>query len=322
MKRNVHFPTDISLLMDSTRKLVTSIHRLCEENKISGWREYKSELAKIKKQLRKIQKSKHSTSKNPERINSKAQQIKELYENYLSMVKKLLLKTKDSLNQLSDQELKRCDPKIMEYMNYAELFIDQITRRVLNGEKIPHDEKVFSIFEKDTEWISKGKSGIRQELGINVCIVTDELGLILNHRVMRKETDSSIVVPLIKETKQKYNTFNQCSFDKGFHSPENQRELLNILNMPILPKKGKLSIARKKIEYSVIFKKAKKHHPAIESSIFSLKNHGLDICPDKGKNGFNRYTALGIVARNLQIIGNRVQQNLLKREKSKKIRTA
>jgi transposase, IS5 family len=38
--------------------------------------------------------------------------------------------------------------------------IDQTRRRVLDVEVIPHKEKVFSIFQPHTEWISKGKAGV------------------------------------------------------------------------------------------------------------------------------------------------------------------
>ena len=50
------------------------------------------------------------------------------------------------------------------YRAHAERQIDPIRRRVLAGEKIPHNEKVFSIFEPHTEWISKGKAGVPVEL--------------------------------------------------------------------------------------------------------------------------------------------------------------
>lgn len=43
-----------------------------------------------------------------------------------------------------------------------------IDRRVLKGECIPHEEKVFSIFEPHTEWICKGKAGVPVELGLRV----------------------------------------------------------------------------------------------------------------------------------------------------------
>jgi len=56
-------------------------------------------------------------------------------------------------------------------------------------EKIPHEEKVFSIFEPHTEWISKGKAGVPQELGLQVCVLKDQYGFILHHLVMEQQTD-------------------------------------------------------------------------------------------------------------------------------------
>jgi transposase, IS5 family len=58
-----------------------------------------------------------------------------------------------------------------------------------HDETIPHHEKVFSIFETHTEWISKGKAGMPQELGLKVCILEDQHGFILHHKVMEKQTD-------------------------------------------------------------------------------------------------------------------------------------
>ena len=52
------------------------------------------------------------------------------------------------------------------FITHAERQIDQIHRRVILGEKIPHGEKVFSIFEEHTEWISKGKAGVPVELEV------------------------------------------------------------------------------------------------------------------------------------------------------------
>ena len=62
--------------------------------------------------------------------------------------------------------------------------IDQIERRVLKGEVIPHEEKVSSIFEEHSEWISKGKAGVPVELGVRVCVLEDQYQFILHHRIM------------------------------------------------------------------------------------------------------------------------------------------
>ena len=202
-------------------------------------------------------------------------------------------------------------------MAHARRQIDQVRRRVIDGEKIPHDEKVFSIFEEHTEWISKGKAGVPQQLGIRVCIVRDQFGFILQHKVMENTTDDKVAVSIIFDAKQKFKNIKSCSFDKGFHSPTNQKELAKILDTVILPFKGRLSEKRKTIEYSDEFLEARKKHSAVESSIGALQNHGLKKCPDHGIHGFKKYVSMGMLAMNLQILGHAIQQKELKRQKKK-----
>ena len=201
----------------------------------------------------------------------------------------------------------------MEYIAHAERQIDQIRRRVIEGESIPHAEKVFSIFEEHTEWIKKGKAGVQVELGLRVCIVKDQFGFILHHLVMQNETDDKVAVLIIKETLERFNDLSSCSFDKGFHSPSNQEELAKILDKVVLPRKGKLSAINQEIENSEEFIQARRKHSAVESSISALKNHGLERCPDHGLHGFKRYVGMAVVARNIQIIGHIIQQKELKR---------
>jgi hypothetical protein len=198
--------------------------------------------------------------------------------------------------------------KIEKFITHAKRQIDQIERRVINGERIPHAEKVFSLFEEHTEWICKGKAGISQELGLKVCVLEDQYGFILNHKVMQKQTDEQIAISIIKETKEKFSDLTLCSFDKGFYSQENKRGLAEILEKAVLPKKGRLSQTDKEIEHSEEFIKAKRKHSAVESGINALENHGLDRCLDNGIVGFKRYVSLAVVARNIQILGNIIQQ--------------
>ena len=203
--------------------------------------------------------------------------------------------------------------EIEKYITHAERQIVQIRKRVVEGEAIPHHEKVFSIFEEHTEWISKGKAGVPQELGLKVCVVKDQFGFILHHRVMQKETDDQVAVPIIEKTKNRFNQLSSCSFDKGFHSPKNQQQLAEILDKVILPRKGKLSAINKEIENSDEFREARRRHSAVESSINAIENHGLDRCLDHGLHGFKRYVGLAVLARNIQIIGHILQQKELSR---------
>jgi len=204
------------------------------------------------------------------------------------------------------------------YIFHAERQIDQIRRRVLDGETIPHNEKVFSIFEEHTKWISKGKAGVPQELGLGVCILEDQYGFILHHHVMEHQKDVDIAVLMVSAAKRKFAGLFGCSFDKGFYSPGNREELKTILDQVVLPKKGKLSKKDKQIEYSEEFIESRRKHSAVESAINALENHALDRCPDHGLDGFKRYVALAVLARNIQILGAKVRQKALERLKRRK----
>ncbi len=132
---------------------------------------------------------------------------------------------------------------------------------------------------------------------------------------MEDESDVSIALPIIRETKERFNNFNSCTFDKGFHSPANQKQLAEISEKVYLPRKGKLSAINREIEHSADFKEARRKHSAVESSINALENHGLDRCRDHGLTGFKRYVSLAVLARNIQILGNIFQQKKLKKQR-------
>lgn len=317
VETNVHFPTDINLLLDAMRKVITLLSQLCADLGLPLWRQSAYNLRKLKKLFRRVQKMKHSTSKDDKKKAKRASLILSAYEAYISLAQSFLKKAKENLEtlqELTPQVAKRIED-IERYIAHAERQIDQIQRRVIKGEKIPHDEKVFSIFEEHTEWIIKGKAGVPQELGLRVCVVEDNFGFILHYRVMERETDDKIAVPITMETKYRFPDLYSMSFDKGFYSPLNKQQLSEILASVILPKKGKLSQSEKELEHGEEFVTARRQHSAVESGINALEQHGLDVCPDHGITGFKRYVALSVLSRNLQTLGHVIQQNERKRQK-------
>ena len=105
------------------------------------------------------------------------------------------------------------------------------------------------------------------------------------------------------EAKQRFPHLALCSFDKGFHSPQNQINLKTVLDTVVLPKKGRLSATDKDREYAAEFIESRQQHSAVESAINALGVHGLDKCRDSGIEGFKRYVALAVVTRNIQRLG-------------------
>jgi hypothetical protein len=314
VKTDVHYPTDINLLLDAMRKVIVLTARLCSSHGIKGWRQFDHNVKKTKGLYRRAQRLKGSTSKD-EAKKARQQEIqKAAYVAYLETAQGFIERAQASMEQL---EQKGCSElmtllAIKGYTKHALRQIDQIRRRVLQGEVIAHSEKVFSIFEEHTEWISKGKAGVPQELGLKVCIVEDQYRFLLHHRVMEQETDDQVAVPITKEAKQRFSDLKSCSYDKGFHSATNRAELEELLERVVLPKKGKLSQQDKEREHSLEFKKVRKRHSGVESAINAVENHGLDRCLDHGLEGFKRYVALAVVARNMQQLGRILQQKEVK----------
>ena len=307
VETDVHFPTDINLLWDASRKVLQLIHGLSKEVGMDGWRQTPHVLRKVKRLFRAVQKSREQ-EKDKKKTSTSCLAIT---RSYIETVGPLLERAVESCKPYR----RCCDPiieakieQILQFCDDGRTLIDQIERRCFKGETIPHEEKLFSLFERHTEWISKGKAGITQELGLRVAVVECSSGFVLHHRVMEQETDDAIAVPIIKETKARFKSLEACSFDKGFHSPENQERLAELLTLCVLPRKGKLDDKQRKYESTGSFKELRRAHAAVESGINALESHGLDRVLDYGLDGFERYVALSIVARNIQLLGCKLQE--------------
>ena len=305
VKTHVHFPTDINLLWDAIRKAIQTCAMLCDTLDLTEWRQSAYHLRCFKKSYRQIQKLKHSTSQDEVKRQAKQDDIHAAYQSYLDLAESHVQRAYATRQRLHDDHGLPTPmlAALNGYLVHAERQIDQIRRRVLQGETIPHGEKVFSIFQPHTEWISKGKAGVPVELGLRVAVVEDQHRFILHHQVMAKTTDDQVAVPLVEQTQARFPALKAMSFDKGFHSPGNQTELKQRLEAVILPKKGRLSEADKARESDPEFVRLRRQHSAVESAINALGVHGLNKCPDHGIDGFRRYVALAIVARNIQRLG-------------------
>lgn len=302
------------------RKVITLVARVCVELGLTGWRQSKQNIKKLKKLYRHAQQLKRTGAGTSERAQEKRRKIQEAHREYTDEAAQYIERVQATISSLSgvmNVESLAIVCEIENYLRHAKRQIDQIRRRVLDGETIPHEEKVFSIFQPHTEWISKGKAGVPQELGLRVCIVEDQHGFVLNHLVMKESSDAEVAVPLLEETKRNYPRITGCSFDKGFYSSENKRRLSAILETTVLPKKGKLNEEQRIEESQEEFVAARQQHPAVESGIHALENHGLDRCPDSGLRGFERYVALAVVGRNMQVLGTILWKQEEQRKKRK-----
>jgi IS5 family transposase len=305
VESNVHFPTDYNLLWDSGRKCTDVIgYFLTKYTQIKGWRNLSYWYKQMKNKAREIsQSSKKSQDKK-----------KKIVSEYLKKAKLFSQKTrkeKEDLPVMDEMDI-TFHYHLDYYLQMLDKHIDLLERRIIKGEIIPHSEKIFSIFETYTEWITKGKQHPNVELGKNVQITTDQFHLIIDYKVMEDQVDKSTVIDLADRILQKYLVAS-WSFDKGFFTNENKELLSLFVNNLIMPKKGGLNKTEQEQEHQPTFKKLRNKHSAVESNINELECRGLDRCPDKGFKNFKRYIAIGICAYNLHRIG----AELMRQEKDK-----
>jgi hypothetical protein len=316
VETDVHYPTDINLLWDAMRKLIEIVAGLCADLGLTEWRQSAYQLRQFKKLYRQVQRLKHSTAKDPDKRAAKQADVRAAHQSYLEQAEALLVRVRETRVQLVVSTLPAVVfEQIDLYLSDAERQIDQIRRRVLWGQTIPHEEKVFSLFERHTEWISKGKAGVPVELGLRVAVVEDQHRFVLTHQVMQKTTDDQVAVTLIETALAGFPAISSASFDKGFHSPANQIALAALVPQVVMPKKGKLSLVRQAQEADPEFVALRRQHSAVESAINALEVHGLDRCLDHGIDGFKRYTAFAVVARNLQRLGAILRQQEAERQR-------
>lgn len=292
----------MNLLRDSARKCIDIAEWFRENENITGWRKSKSWKREIKSIFRASSKASSSGGKNKEI------RLHHLVSEYLQLCKRLEEKVSSLL--LNEAIGYRSVPALVKHLQLVYFHtmlmkhIDLVNRRIIDGQIIDSSEKLYSIFETHSEWLSKGKKFNPVEIGHNVFIATDQFNFIIHHQVIENQVDVQITKDITTKLVEKFpGLIDSLSFDKGFYSKQNKAFVEKSIPMTVMPKKGKRNKAETQEEHQARFIKLRNAHSAVESNINQLEHNGLGRCPDKGIKNFKRYTALSVLAYNLHKIG-------------------
>lgn len=324
VETNIHYPTDSSLIVDGIRKIIELSEPLASSRGLSGWRQHAQLMKTVKSVARQI--ARIAAKKGP----NYAERLKPQYVKLLKKSGRVLGRATELLATLkSDTPARPADQagnenvgnenvgnELLE-LTTLETFIartqqvrEVARRRVIQGEKVPNNEKLFSLFEPHTQLYKRGKAGEPVQFGRLVLVFEDGAGFLTQHRLLKRtESDRDVAVPETRRLQQCFhNQVEELSFDRGFHSPENQDELAKLVKSPCLPKPGfkqaAEQLAAQSTAASVTFRAAQQRHPGIESAIGGLQfGNGQKRCRDRGELGLERYLALGILGRNLHTFG-------------------
>jgi len=304
METNIHYPTESSLLFDGLRKIIGLCVELAEEHNLEGWRQHAHLLKKAKTLNRKI--NRIAAKKGPRY----KQRMKPLYRELLQKTADLTQRARD-LCLVTGQRLPESadmfGPNTLQALIVrTERVADTTRRRIINGETVANSDKLFSIFEPHTQLYKRGKAGQSMQFGRQVLVFEDAAGFVVRAVLMKRDEGDKQVA--VRETKSLQNDFqngvNRLSFDRGFHSSDNQRELSELVDHLCLPKPGPKQSAVQLAEADDEFRSAQLHHSGVESMIGALQSgNAMKRCRDRSEIGFERYLQLAILGRNLHTLG-------------------
>jgi len=140
---------------------------------------------------------------------------KKLHKKLINTCKKTVKYSDNMLKQLSDlkpsieednEKLVKLIDKLENFNKLSKIVIDQAFRRIVNGEKVPSSEKIFSIYEDHTDIIVKGLRDV--VFGHKLFVSTGKSGLILQSDLLKgNPADSSLIDSFIKTQKELLEEF-------------------------------------------------------------------------------------------------------------------
>ena len=284
LETDVHFPTDLNLLFDAGRKcldLVKKYQKVVGYD-LPGWRKLEDWRRRFKAAERVASKMVFGGG------NDKDKRVRVVVSDYLQIGLELSLKVRASLLSLCDQEVDVRDWEVLAYFQQMiDKHLDLVDRRLLQHQVIPTAEKVYSLFEPHTEWLTKGKLRPPVELGHRLLVATDHHQLIQDYEgPVGVDADQSIPVASRLLGRYGEGQIASMSFDKGF-TRKADRELPELfIPRVIMPKRGRKNAEEAEAESAWKFVALRKAHSAVESAINALEHHGLNRCLDVGLEGY------------------------------------
>lgn len=310
VETNIHYPTESTLIEDGLDKVVTLAATIAQAHGLSGWRQHEHLLDKVHEIVRQIGRASRAKRLGADRLKPGYQRLLTLADELLQRARALLrtlrFRAKGEGIDWLGEGLSGPREQLWHYMQLTEKVCGTARRRVLLGETVANEEKIFSMYEPHTELIKRGKQPDPIQYGHKVLVIEDAVGFICHYAVVANGVlDQDVLVPAMTELQQRVGgKIERASFDRAFHTPANQEQLAAIVDHPCIPKKGRESGRKQWEGASVEFREARQRHPGIESAIGALQaGNGQERCRDKRKLGYERYVGLGMLGRNLQVLG-------------------
>jgi transposase, IS5 family len=310
VEKNIHYPTDSSLLSDGARVLTRTMKKITALTGRAG--------AKLRNRMRTIghramEIARTSRSKGPQ-VQKK---LKQGYRKLLTVTRKVVNQAKRFRQEIASgvKRAKDHDQKLVlaalrrdleTMLPRVQQVIRQAKARVLAG-NVHVAGKLVSVFEPSTEVIRKGKASKPTEFGKMVKVQEAENQIITHYEVFEKRPyDADLLVPAVCKHEEQFGRVPQLvAGDAGFYSADNEAELQKMgVRQISVPNRSTKSPERRRHQKKRFFRRGQKWRTGAEGRISVLKRrHGLNRCRYRGEAGMQRWVGLGVIADNLINIG-------------------
>ena len=303
VETNIHWPTDSSLLVDVFTVVKRDLDHARElgVELLEGRRFHDNGVRKLG--LRIIRKG--------GRRGTSTKELKPLYKRLIRQVEEILSvagsvgvalrKARTSTGYCSEELATR----LTEFQALGAQIISQARRRVMHGESVPNDEKLFSVFEPHTELLKRGKAGKPIEFGHMIQIQQVKEKFITDYGVYEKKpVEPELLATALASHRSLFGVNPSClTADKGYFEQETVDTLEQRIEMVSIAKKGKRTSAQAAREHDPVFRHAQRFRAGVEGTISYLKRVlGLSRCFTKGWTHYQSTIGASIFTHNLLIL--------------------
>lgn len=306
----IGYPSDSKLLADGVRVISRTLKRLKEQlSHQTGLAAtlFRDRTRSARNQARRIQRRARQRSRQAE------DEMRTAYQRLVTVTRASVRQVQTLVEHLqgrADDHLAPLVGRLETLLPDVEQVINQTVRRVFEGESVPAQEKLVSLFEPHTDIIRRKKPGKETEFGHKVWLDEIDGGIVTRWQVLSgNPPEASQWQPAIDYHVQQFGRPpTQASADRGLYSPHNEAYAHKQgVKRVILPKPGRISDARRQHEAQPWFRRGRRFHAGIEGRISVLKRkHGLERARYHGEAGFVRWVGWGVIANNLTKIGTHV----------------
>lgn len=307
VETNIRWPTDSGLLWDTYRVICRLVNTARELDPAcaSDRRLQPKQAKRLHAKIARCSGKKGVVSKEAKSLYTS---LIQLVDDLLDWVPAVCERLRAGLGQEEDYRfmVEMVIDQIEHFRALGYKVLSQARRRVIDGEKVPNEEKLFSIFEPHTELLQRGKASKPIEFGHMVLIQQVAGKFITDYRVFEKRpADHALVAPALGSHQK---TFGQnpkeLSADKGFYeSMAKIKELEEEIEVVSIAKKGSRTEEEEAREKTKAFRLGQKFRAGVEGSISFLKRIlGLWRCMNKGWKHYVSTVGATIFVHNLLVL--------------------